>query len=130
MILNQSFCTKLEWILLEQKSWHQFWWFLSYWEISFLNGPSPASSSFIFGLCQTNNTICTTNHCEKMSCPSSIWRQDLNPQPLERESPPITTRPGLPPIERSLHWNILQLGIVQHASNSNFCQLLLSFTIN
>ena len=32
-----------------------------------------------------------------MSCPSSIRCQDLNPQPLERESPPITTRPGLTP---------------------------------
>ena len=33
----------------------------------FLNGPSPASFSFIFGLFQTNNTIFTTNICEKMS---------------------------------------------------------------
>ena len=33
----------------------------------------------------------------KMSCPSSIRRWDSNPRPLERESPPITTRPGLPP---------------------------------
>ena len=31
----------------------------------------------------------------KMSCPSSIRRRDLNPRPLERESTPITTRPGL-----------------------------------
>ena len=30
-------------------------------------------------------------------CPSSIRRWDLNPQPFEHESPPITTRPGLPP---------------------------------
>ena len=28
-------------------------------------------------------------------CPSSIWCQDSNSQPLEHESPPITTRPGL-----------------------------------
>ena len=33
----------------------------------------------------------------KMSCPSSIRRLDSNPWPLECESPPITTRPGLPP---------------------------------
>ena len=32
-----------------------------------------------------------------MSCTSSIWRQNSNPQPLELESSPITTRPGLPP---------------------------------
>ena len=30
-------------------------------------------------------------------CPSSIQIWDLKPQLLERESPPITTRPGLPP---------------------------------
>ena len=29
--------------------------------------------------------------------PSSKWRWDLNTRPLEHESPPITTRPGLPP---------------------------------
>ena len=42
---------------------------------------------------QTNITIFTTNICEK--CPSSIWCRDLNPRPLECESLPITTRPGL-----------------------------------
>ena len=31
-------------------------------------------------------------------CPSSIRCQDLNSQPLEHEYPPITTRPGLPPL--------------------------------
>ena len=29
-------------------------------------------------------------------CPSRIWCRDSNPRPLECESPPITTRPGLP----------------------------------
>ena len=53
----------------------------------------PASFSFIFGLFQTNNTMFTTNQCEKISCPSSIRRRDSSPQPLEHESPPITTRP-------------------------------------
>ena len=42
---------------------------------------------------QTNITILTTN----MLWPSSIWRQDLNPQPSVHESPPVTTWPGLPP---------------------------------
>ena len=32
-------------------------------------------------------------------CPSSIWCRDSNPQPLERESLPIITRPGLPPYQ-------------------------------
>ena len=30
-------------------------------------------------------------------CPSSIRFRDSNSQPMEHESPPITTRPGLPP---------------------------------
>ena len=30
-------------------------------------------------------------------CPPSIQCWDWNSQPLEHESPPITTRPGLPP---------------------------------
>ena len=49
----------------------------------------------LFSSFQTNITIFTTNICEK--CPSSIRCWDSNPQPLEHESPPITTWPGLPP---------------------------------
>ena len=41
--------------------------------------------------------IFTTNICEK--CPSSLRCRDSNPRPLERESPPIATRPGLPPLD-------------------------------
>ena len=44
---------------------------------------------------QTNITIFTTNLCEK--CSSNIRCRDSNPWPLECESLPITTRPGLPP---------------------------------
>ena len=50
---------------------------------------------------QTINTIFTTNQCEEMSCPSSILCQDSNPRSLEHESPPITTRPGLPPLKQN-----------------------------
>ena len=52
----------------------------------------PSSASF--SSFQTDITILTTNKCEK--CPSSIQCWDSNPRPLGRESPPITTRPGLP----------------------------------
>ena len=45
---------------------------------------------------QTHITNFTTNMYVK-KCPSSIWCRDLNSRPLEHESPPITTRPGLPP---------------------------------
>ena len=46
----------------------------------------------LFSSFQTNITIITTNQCEKW--PSGIWCWDSNPQPLEHESSPITTRPG------------------------------------
>ena len=59
----------------------------------FLNGPSSASASF--SSFKTNITILTRNKCEK--CQSSIWCWDSNPHPLKLVSPPITTRPGLPP---------------------------------
>ena len=50
---------------------------------------------FIFGLFK--QTIQFLQQIYVKKCPSSIWCRDLNPQPLERESLPITTRPGLLP---------------------------------
>ena len=63
----------------------------------FLKWAIPGLFFIYFRSFQINNSIFTTNECEKMSCQSSIPRQDSNPRPLECESPPITTRPGLPP---------------------------------
>ena len=64
-------------------------------EIIFLKWANPGLFFVYFRSFQTNIiTIFTTNICEK--CPSSIQCRDLNPQPLERESLPITSRPGLP----------------------------------
>ena len=40
-------------------------------------------------------------------CPSSILCRDLNSQPLEHESPPITTRPGLRPLMFFLYFRKL-----------------------
>ena len=51
----------------------------------------------LFSSFQANITIFTANKCEK--CPSSIQGWGSNPQPSEHESPPITTRPGLPPVD-------------------------------
>ena len=62
----------------------------------FLNGPTPASFSNIFGLSK-QTIIFFTTQCEKMSCPSSIRRRELNPRPLEHALSPITSRPGLMP---------------------------------
>ena len=53
--------------------------------------------SVYFRSFQTNITIFTTNHCEKMSCQYRIQCWDSNPRPSEYESPPITTREGVPP---------------------------------
>ena len=47
---------------------------------------------------QTHITIFTTNKCEK--CPSSIRCRDSNSRPSDFESLPVTTRPGLPPIQK------------------------------
>ena len=79
-----------------------FWIYCRCWTATnhlnwfFLNGPTPFSFFVYFQSFQTNiNTIFTTNQCEK--CPSSIQYWDSNPRPLEHESSPITTRPGLRP---------------------------------
>ena len=110
-------------ILGFQKSYHRehLTSFLSNLKTFFYkNGPSPASFSFIFGPPQTNiDIIFTTNQCEKS--PSNIWRRDSNPWPLERESPPITTRPGLPPFLRLLDFQN-SFGL-HHDKNPVNCQI-------
>ena len=63
------------------------WFFLKKWA-------NPGLFFVSFRCFQTDNTIFTTNICEK--CPSSKWCWDSNPRPSERESLPITTRLGLP----------------------------------
>ena len=55
--------------------------------------------SFIFVFSNTKYNF-TTNKCEKF--PSSIRCRDSNSRPLEHESPPITTRPGLKPNNNSI----------------------------
>ena len=64
----------------------------------FLNKWANPGLFFVYFLSfQTNIiTICTKIRCEK--CPNRIQCQDSNQQPLECESLPITTIPGLPPI--------------------------------
>ena len=80
------------------------------------NWATPTSFIVYFWSFQINIvTIFTTNICEK--CPSSIWCRDSNPRPLERESTPVTTKPGLPPrsstsygVRVDLHLVLGQLG--------------------
>ena len=56
----------------------------------------PRSLFHLFLSFQTHITNFTTNMYVK-KFPSSIWCKDSNLQPLEHESPPITTRLGLLP---------------------------------
>ena len=56
----------------------------------------PGLFLFIYGLFKQTIKFLQQMNVKK-SCPSSIWHWDSNPQPLEHESSPITTRPGLPP---------------------------------
>ena len=65
-----------------------------------LCGAIPGLYSVYFWYCSSNQSIFTINYFEK--CAFSIWCWDSNAQPLERESPPITARPGLPPINQKL----------------------------
>ena len=61
---------------------------------SFLMG-QPQPLFHLFSSFQANITIFTTTECG--NCPFNNQWRDSNPHPLEHESPPITTRPGLLP---------------------------------
>ena len=65
----------------------------------------------LFSSFQTNITILTINISEKMS--SSIRHWDLNQQPLEHESPPITSRPGLPPNRELTAFNLISSSFIE-----------------
>ena len=71
----------------------------------------------LFPSFQKHITIFTTNKCEN---PYSIQCQDSNSQRLEHKSPPITTRPGLPPlVERMFTFKILALSIPPKGNSSS-----------
>ena len=63
--------------------------------IRFFNGPTPAFF-YIFVFSTNKEYNFTTNQC-----PFGIRCWDQNPRRSEHESPPITTRPGLPPKTRN-----------------------------
>ena len=74
-------------------------------------GANPGLFFVSFRSFSNKHYIFTTNICEKY--PSSIRCRDSNPRPLERESLPITTRPGLPPLRDTFsyvtQWSALWL---------------------
>ena len=51
---------------------------------------------FLIYFCLFKHTLQFLQQINVIKCPSSIQCWDSNPQPLEHESPPITTRPGIP----------------------------------
>ena len=104
--------------------------------------------SFIFGLFKQHHFKFYSKQVFVKKCPSSIRCQDLNPRPLELESPPITTRPGLLPLNHlnlfakaflsTVHyllWNICKLTIIifyfnnilKQMNNNNCDQLIRLF---
>ena len=74
----------------------------------------------LFSVFQTNNTIFTTNQCEK--CLSSVWQWDSNPRPFEHESSPIITRPGLPPTVCLQKWDMKWTKIDENEAGLVICK--------
>ena len=64
--------------------------------ISLRNGPFPGLFFLYFRLFKKTLQLLQQIHVKK--CPSSIWYWDSNTQPSDCKFPPITARPGLPPI--------------------------------
>ena len=61
---------------------------------TFLNGPSHATFSLIFGLYKQIKTFLRQMYVNK--CPSSSCCWDSNSQPFIYNSHPLTTKPALP----------------------------------
>ena len=73
------------------------------------------------------------NKCVCEKCPSSIWCWDSNTWPSVHESPPITTRPGLPPINSfwfhcNFRCNVQKVKILYlhclRQSNNDYCECI------
>ena len=56
-------------------------------------------------------------------CPFSIRCRDLNPRPTERESLPITTRPGLPQSKSKLPFNLAAFTWIFHSGPDQHLRL-------
>ena len=65
------------------------------------NGQTPATFSFIFDLFKQTIQFFTTNQCEKNIMSIQYMVPGFEPMTFGHECPPITTRPGLPPLKRS-----------------------------
>ena len=65
-----------------------------------------ANTGLFFIFLRLFNKILQFYYISIWKCPPNIWRRDLNSQPSDYESPPLTTRPGLPSISCSVRYII------------------------
>ena len=103
---------------MSQRSLKLSWKCLTWVKSNFLKMGQPRPLlSFIFGLfelkLQFKQQICVKKY------PSSLRCQDSNPQPSDHESPPITTRPGLPPSSNFLCKRFLKGGRLSPRNDKN-----------
>ena len=78
---------------VEELIFQCFWPLCSAYFFKKMGQPRPLFH--LFSSFQTHITLFSTNKCEK--CPFRIWCRNSNSRPLEHESAPITTWPGLSP---------------------------------
>ena len=71
---------------------------------------------FFVYFCLFKQTLQFLQQINVKKCPSSIRHRDSNQQPPDYESPPLTTRPGLPPFAE----NVCQENIFSHVPTFNF----------
>ena len=88
----------------------------------YLRWANPGLFFVYFWSFQTNNTIFTSNQYKK--CPSSIQNWDYKPRPLEHESSPITTRPGLPPTVAIVNICIFNHGFYHDSKHSRYMSVI------
>ena len=94
-----------------------------FWNIFLKNGSTPASFSFIFDLFK--QTILFSQQINVKNAHPVYGAEIQTPWPLEHESSPITTRPGLPPnfeIVLFFKWAILGLFLCLFSSFQHYWQ--------
>ena len=88
--------------------------YFKYIQRVFLNGPTPVSFSFIFIFSNTNDNFWQQLNVKNVH--PVKWCRDSNSQPWEHESPPITTRPWLPPTSTYVYIILIWTDVVRHST--------------
>ena len=71
----------------------------------------------LFSSFQTSTILQQSN---EKKCPSSIRCWDSNPQPLKHDSPPIITRPGLPPKPQVIFYGVIMIWLLSNFFTQKF----------